>query len=155
MTEGEGSQLSVVDPVGVISRTAFFAELTTEHLGRLANAGRLVSFQRNESIYELGDTAQDFFILVEGVVRFTIGRGGRRTSAGEIIRCGDVFGWAALIQGAQRRVATAFCLTPSTVLAISGNVMLAMMDDDHTMGYYLMRQLNFLINGKLTSFAAG
>lgn len=155
MTDSEASQVSVIDPLGVVSRTAFFSDLVPEQLERLAQMGRLVSYERNESIYELGDAAEDFFVLVEGVVRFTIGLGGRRTSAGEIIRCGDVFGWSAMIQGAQRRLATAFCLAPSTVLALPGNQLLSLMEEDHTMGYRLMRQLNFHINGKLTSFVAG
>lgn len=155
VTTSESSQLSIIHPGEVMSRTSFFSDLAAEQLERLANSARVVSYKSNESIYELGDPAEDFFILVEGVVRFTIGLGGRRTSAGEIIRCGDVFGWAALIQGAQRRLATSFCLTSSTVLALSGNDMLSLMEEDHTMGYRLMRNLNFLINGKLTGFAAG
>ena len=100
VTTSESSQLSIIHPGEVMSRTSFFSDLAAEQLERLANSARVVSYKSNESIYELGDPAEDFFILVEGVVRFTIGLGGRRTSAGEIIRCGDVFGWAALIQGA-------------------------------------------------------
>lgn len=146
---------SGLDSIDILAQTAFFSGLSARQLSLVAKLCRPVSFPQECSIYNLGDQADDFYILVHGMVRFTIGLGGRSTSAGEIIRRGEVFGWAALIEGAQTRSATAFCLTPCTVLAINGNRLLELMEQDNTMGYRIMKQLNFLINGKLTAFAAG
>ncbi len=89
------------------------------------------------------------------MVRFTIGWGAREASAGEILRRGELFGWAALVEGAQRRIATSSCVTPCVALAIDGNGCLALMDRDNSMGYRVMKQLNLLITSTLTSFAAG
>jgi toluene monooxygenase system ferredoxin subunit len=88
-------------------------------------------------------------------VRFTLGVGGRETSAGEIIRPGDVFGWAALVEGTQRRIATAYCLTPCEVLALPGSRLLRLMEEDHSLGYCLMKQLAILLTRELKTFAAG
>ena len=40
----------------------------------------------------LGNPANDFYVLADGMVRFTLGLGKGATSAGEIIRRGQVFG---------------------------------------------------------------
>jgi toluene monooxygenase system ferredoxin subunit len=94
-------------------------------------------------------------VLVDGMVRFTIGLGSRQTHAGQILKRGEVFGWAALVETAPKRIASALAITPCTVLAINGNQLLILMNQDHTLGYRLMSQLNALITGNLTAFASG
>ena len=41
------------------------------------------------------------------------------------------------------------------MLAINGDQLTLMMDEDHGLGYRLMRELNELITGNLTAFASG
>jgi toluene monooxygenase system ferredoxin subunit len=138
-----------------LATSAFFADLTTDQLEALTPLFRVEEYPQGAKIYNLGDPASDFYVLVEGLVRFTLGRGGRQASAGEVIRSGEIFGWAAVVERAQRRIATAYCITPCKVLAINGNEFLKAMDQDHSIGYYIMKQLNFLITGELTSFVSG
>lgn len=139
----------------ILAHTAFFAELTPEQRERVARLVRVEEHPQDACIYRLGDLAGDFYILVDGMVRFTIGLGSRRTHAGQILRRGEVFGWAALVESAPKRIAAAQCITPCTVLAIAGNQLLILMDHDHTLGYRIMKQLNVLITGNLTAFASG
>ncbi len=151
----DNNRLYVADPTEIVSRTAFFSELNDGQLTRVAGICRPEAYAGDSPIYELGEPAEDFYILIDGMVRFSLGFGAMRTSAGEIIRCGEVFGWAALLNSGKRRLATAYCLSRSSVLAIKGDALLGLMDQDHTMGYKLMRQLNTLISSKLINFAAG
>lgn len=139
----------------VLRRTAFFRDLTPEQLHRVALLGRLEAYPEEAPIYTLSQSADDFYVLVDGMVRFTISLGARSTSAGQVLRSGEVFGWAALVDNAQKRIATALTITPCTVLAISGDQLTIMMDEDHALGYRLMRKLNELITGNLTAFASG
>ena len=78
---------------------------------------------------------------------------GRRI--GSQLRGGEIFGWAALVEGAQRRIATAYCMTPCRVLAAEGDQLIRAMERDHSMGYHVMKQLTLLITGELTAFASG
>ncbi|HET8609315.1 MAG TPA: cyclic nucleotide-binding domain-containing protein [Burkholderiales bacterium] len=139
----------------VLAGAWFFRELEPEQIGRIAALGRIERYPRNNAIYNLGDAAENFYVLFDGMVRFTIGLGSRQTSAGQILRRGEVFGWAALVGHAQKRIATSYCITPCTVVALNGNQLLDLMEHDHSVGYHLMKQLNVLITGNLTSFAAG
>ena len=113
------------------------------------------SYPQDTRIYMIGDEVDDFYVLAEGMVRFTLGFGKRETSAGEIIRRGDVFGWAALVDGYTRRIATAYCLTPCTVIALGGQPLHGLMESDSGLGYALMKKLAVLLTSELTTFAAG
>ncbi len=139
----------------VLRHTAFFRELSHAQLERIGLLCRFESYRQNASIYTLGQGADDLYVLLDGMVRFTIGMGSRSTQAGQVLKRGEVFGWAALVESAQTRIATALAITPCTVLAINGEQLTIMMDEDHTLGYRLMRQLNELITGNLTAFASG
>lgn len=139
----------------VLAQARFFSGLTRAQLDRVSAIARVERFPQDTRIYNLGDNADNFFVLADGMVRFTLGLGKRETSAGEIIRRGDVFGWAALIESAQKRIATAFCLTACEVIALDGNDLIALMENDHDIGYAIMKQLSVLLTSELTSFAAG
>ncbi len=142
-------------PVEVLGQARFFSGLTKPQLERVAGLGRARSFPADTRIYTVGDAVDDFYVLAEGMVRFTLGLGKRETSAGEIIRRGDVFGWAALVEGYSRRIATAYCLTPCTVVALDGAQLQALMESDHGLGYAVMKKLAVLLTSELTTFAAG
>ncbi len=139
----------------VLAQARFFSGLTPAQLERVAALARVERFPQDTRIYNLGDSADDFFVLADGMVRFTLGLGKRETSAGEIIRRGEVFGWAALIESAQKRIATALCLTACDVIALNGNQLIALMEGDNGLGYTVMKQLSVLLTSELTSFAAG
>ena len=139
----------------IVISTGFFAGLAPAQHERVAALGRLENYRQDSQIYNLGDAAADFYVLVDGMVRFSIGFGSRRTAAGQVLRRGEVFGWAALVEQAPRRIAAAYCITPCTVLAMSGDQLLLLMEADHSLGFRLMKQLNSLITGNLTAFASG
>ena len=141
--------------IGVLDQARFFSGLEPAQRARIAELSSMKSFGQDTSIYLVGDPVEDFYVLADGTVRFTLGLGKRETSAGEIIRRGDVFGWAALVEGHSQRIATAYCLTACEVVAISGARLLELMERDHSIGYPLMKALAALLTSELVAFAAG
>jgi len=144
-----------LDCGSVLGQARFFAGLSPAQLKRVAALGRMRSFPQDTRIYTIGDAVDYFYVLAEGMVRFTLGLGKRDTTAGDIIRRGDVFGWAPLVEGHTRRIATAYCLTACSVVAIDGSELVALMDAELGLGYALMKKLAVLLTSELTSFAAG
>ena len=141
---------------GVLAEARFFSGLTKAQLARVAALGQLRAFPQDTRIYTIGDAVDDFYVLADGMVRFTLGLGRRgEASAGDIIRRGDVFGWAPLVEGHARRIATAYCLTPCEVVAIEGRALNALMQSDPALGYALMKKLAVLLTSELVAFAAG
>ena len=142
-------------PAIILSQTGFFANLTTGQLERVAAISELQDCTEAQQLYRIGDPANRVYVLVRGMVRHSIGFAGRNARVGDILRRGEVFGWAALTPTCKVRLANASCLSPCRFLVIDGAGLMALMEQDHTLGYRLMTQLNRLITGTLTSFAGG
>ena len=140
--------------VDLLSQTEFFSALDRQRLQALASISHVQEYAEGVEIYNHGQPARFLYVLAEGLVQFAIGFGSR-TSAGDLLRRGNVFGWAALTPGVRQRIATAKCMTPCTVLALDGAECFRLMQADHTLGFHLMTRLNLLITGTLTAFVAG
>jgi len=143
------------DAASVLAEARFFSGLTDAQRAQVAALARVRTFPQDTRIYTIGDAVDDFYVLAEGMVRFTLGLGKRETSAGDIIRRGDVFGWAPLVEGQPRRIATAYCLTACAVVAIDGAGLMALMESEASLGYALMKKLAVLLTSELVAFAAG
>ncbi len=142
-------------PMTILSQTAFFGDLTPVQLDKVVAVTRVLDLAEGDLVYRFGERAQSVYVLVRGMVRFAVGFGERHTNAGDILRRGEVFGWAALTPSCNRRIATASCLTSCVLLEIDGSSLLELMESDHTMGYRLAIQLNQLVTGTLSTFAGG
>jgi CRP-like cAMP-binding protein len=139
----------------ILSQTDFFRALTPAQLDRVALLSEIQHCDEGQQVYRIGEPATSIYVLVQGMVRLAVGFGGRNASAGNVLRRGEVFGWAALTPSSNLRIATASCLTPCTFLLINGDSLIHLMEGDHTLGYRLMTKLNRLITGTLTAFAGG
>lgn len=139
----------------VLEQTRFFGDLTPPQLQRVAALGTLEQRAEGEVLYRTGEPARDMYVLVQGLVRMAVGYHGRSASGGDVLRRGEVFGWAALTPTCNLRVATASCLAPCVLLALNGERLLALMEQDHTIGYRLTTQLTRLITGTLSALAGG
>ena len=144
-----------LDVTRLLGEARFFSGLSRPQLERVAAIARMRSFPQDTRIYTVGDPVDDFYVLADGMLRFTLGLGKRDTSAGDIIRRGEVFGWAPLVEGQPRRIATAYCLTPCEVVALDGGALMSLMEGDASIGYALMKKLAVLLTSELVAFAAG
>ena len=124
------------------------ADAVIEKLDALA---RREEFEAATSLYKIGDPTDDLYILDAGRVEFVIGREGRTTPAGFMLRKGEVFGWAALLEDHPRRIARAACLEKSTLSRLNGKEVLKVLSEEPAAGYVVMRQLSALIAKHLGS----
>ena len=141
--------------VAILSETNFFRGLTPVQLDAVAELTQFHACAEAEQLYRIGQPAPAVYVLVAGTVRLSVGFGERNACAGDILRRGDLFGWAAMTPRCNLRIATAVCLTACTFLPIDGAGLVRLMDSDHSLGYRLMCRLNDLISGTLTAFAGG
>jgi len=122
-----------------------FAGASAATLAKLAALARREEYDQGAVIYSVGDPADDFFVLDSGRVEFRIGRDERTSPAGFMLRKGEVFGWAALLDSHPRRIADARSVERSTVLRIDGKQTLAALGADPASGYLVMKRLSALI----------
>jgi CRP-like cAMP-binding protein len=139
----------------VLAQARFFTGLDKAQLERVAALGSTCSFEADTRIYTVGDAVDKFYVLADGMVRFTLGLSKRDTAAGDIIRRGDVFGWAALVEGHTQRIATAYCLTACEVVALDGTALTRLMESDARIGFGVMKKLAVLLTSELVALASG
>ena len=128
-----------------------FADISPDTRDRLEKLTRREEFERGSILYDLGDLTDDLYILESGRVEFELGRDDRTSAAGFILRKGEVFGWAALLEHQPLRIAKAVCVENSTLLRLNGEEAVAVLASDPDSGYLVMRQLATLITKHFTS----
>jgi toluene monooxygenase system ferredoxin subunit len=122
-----------------------FNGLAAGTIDALTALAKRESYGPGEVLYRPGDPAEDFFVLDAGRIEFLVGRGERTAPDGFMLKKGEVFGWAALLDGYPARIASARCLEQSSVLRINGKAALKVLEADSGSGYLVMRRLAGLI----------
>ena len=144
----------MINVIPTLKRCEVFVGLDDTDLQKI---GQLQSWQRKtyssgDYLFRQDNMAKEFFILEEGEVNLllTIGTD-TSNNATEIpvdnITIGDVFGWSSLV-APHALTMSAICVKPSTVLSVSGADLIALFDQDHTLGYEVMKGLVRVIGSR-------
>jgi len=153
----EGYQVEIDDgeifvrPDNALKMAELFSDITPATRDKLELLTRREEYQSGSVLYDLGDLTDDLYILETGRVEFELGRDDRTSAAGFILRKGEVFGWAALLENQPIRIAKAVCVEDSTLLRLNGEEAVEVLAEDPASGYLVMRQLATLITKHFTS----
>ena len=142
---GESSALDVGE---------LFNGIAPKTLEALAAIAKREAFDEGSVIYNIGDPANDVFVLESGRVEFLMGRGEKKDPAGFMLKKGELIGWAALLESHPQRIASAKALEKSTLLRINGKDALKILEADPASGYTVMRRLSGLVARFLTPAGA-
>ena len=148
--EHEGGDIFVLQ-ASALKVSELFKGASDAVIARLDALARREVHGSLSTLYDLGDAADDLYILESGRVEFVIGREDRTSLAGFMLRKGEVFGWAALLEDQPKRIAKASCIEQSTLLRLNGAEVLRVLADEPASGYAVMRQLSALITKHLRS----
>jgi toluene monooxygenase system ferredoxin subunit len=152
--EREGDELYLGGQSTALDVGELFNGLAAGTLEKLTALARRESHPAGAVLYRPGDPAEDFFVLDSGRIEFLLGRGDRAAPGGFMLKKGEVFGWAALLEGTPSRIASARCLEESSVLRINGRSALRVLEGDPAAGFTVMRRLAALIARYLASSGA-
>jgi toluene monooxygenase system ferredoxin subunit len=133
------------DATSALDVGELFNDIAPQTIKSLVTLARRETYQPGAMLYRPGDPAEDFFVLDSGRVEFLVGRGEHIAPGGFILRKGEVFGWAALLDGYPARIASARCLEESALLRINGKAALGVLERDPAAGFVVMRRLAALI----------
>ena len=141
----EGDALYLGPQPSALDVGQLFHGLAAPTLEKLSTLARSETHPGGKVLYGPGDPAEDIYVLDSGRVEFTIGRGERAAPDGFMLKKGETFGWAALLEGYPQRIAGARCLEESTVLRINGKAAIGVLESDPSAGFTVMRRLSALI----------
>ena len=134
-----------------LSQAELFQGLSAAALDAIAALSRTHDYEEGESVYRFGDDALDVYVLVNGRARFSLGVGNRPGEGHSVFTSRMVIGWAALVTDQPRRIATAACLDPTRLLAISGKELLDVLEANPADGFIVMKRLAAMITRNFMS----
>jgi ABC-type nitrate/sulfonate/bicarbonate transport system permease component len=119
-------------------------------LRQIAALGRRMSCDSGTLIYDVGDTADDIYIIVSGKVQHTLEPGVNARRPVQTLGEGDVFGWAALLEKYPHRLAKAVTLDATDIFRINGDELLRIFESDPDTGDVVMSRFATMITRDYT-----
>jgi len=103
------------ESVMFLTKSDFFKDLRQEAIHEISEIAVEESHDAGGRLFSPGDPANDFYLLMEGTVRISIGK----TNHKEYIvqNLGEAFGWSSVV-GNDTYTAEATCMAPTRLLRI-------------------------------------
>jgi CRP-like cAMP-binding protein len=135
----------MADIVQIIQRIPWFVELDQVQQWRLAQIARIRNLHEGDVLFNEGDSDNCLYILLNGEVVIenrvpTYGNISIYTASPL-----DIIGWSAVTSIVRQRTATARATQPGRVLCFDGQLLLQTCDEDHGLGYVIMRRISNLV----------
>jgi CRP-like cAMP-binding protein len=127
----------------------WFAELKDEHFDKLLSIASLRSVAANVRLFSEGDPQDFLYVLLKGRIAIDLhdlSRGRLRLATVEPI---DVFGWSSVTPVVRQRTASATTVLPCELIALDADELRRLCDEDHDLGYVVMRRLMNVIAARL------
>lgn len=135
----------------LLRRAMPFQMVSDDLLRGIAGLARLRSYARGDAIYDYGDQADDIHIVASGVVQHTLKAEGDQPGLERAMRSGDVFGWAAVLDGQRRRLARTVCLERTEVIQINGDALMALISQSPASGDVIMSRFATMITKEFSA----
>ncbi|MBW8905589.1 MAG: ABC transporter permease subunit [Betaproteobacteria bacterium] len=133
------------DAIAVLREATPFGEASPVVLSRIAALARPARYAAGERIYTAGDAADDIFIVASGRADHVFEpEVGAREPLKRVTR-GGVFGWAGLLLGQTRRLATVTAVEPTEVLRIDTEALVALLESQPQEGGQVMARFAAMI----------
>ncbi len=122
----------------IIQKADLFKDLSPEIVNEISKIMTEESYEPGKLIFEAGTPAENFYILVGGMVRLFIGKKSEISYTVNVE--GEAFGWTGLVD---RLVytATAECAAPSTIMKIENRNLNKIFDKDPASGMMFYKRL--------------
>jgi ABC-type nitrate/sulfonate/bicarbonate transport system permease component/CRP-like cAMP-binding protein len=138
------------ETLAVLREATPFADASDALLARIAAIARPARFAPGTRIYAAGDAADDIFVVVAGRADHVFGPEiGAREPLKRVTR-GGVFGWAGLLLGQTRRLASVTAAEPTEVLRIDTEALVAVLQSEPLEGAHVMERFASMIQREFT-----
>ena len=132
-----------------LQKISWFRELKPEHLQKVVAMSHLRKVAAGEILFREGDSEDYLYIVVDGRIALNIfvpHRGKIRISTAEPL---DVFGWSSVTPSVRQRTAGAAAVMESLVIAVDAEKLRQACEEDHDLGYIVMRRLANIVASRL------
>ena len=138
------------DMLHIFKRTMPFQVVSDPMLRKIAARSWRASYDAGALLYDVGDKADDIFIIVSGKVEHALEPGVKARRPVLSLGPGDVFGWAALLEKYPARLAKAVCIEPVEIIRINGEELLRVLESEPDTGDVVMSRFATMITRDYT-----
>jgi CRP-like cAMP-binding protein len=129
-----------------IQQSDLFWGMKRDFVKEVMNIGKKESYHKGDFLFHEGDPAANFYILIKGQVKLTIGETGQMVYT--VDRAGEAFGWSSLIE---RDVysASGECQQETLLQKFDSRALLKLVEGDPVNGLIFIKRLAGLIGNRL------
>ncbi len=144
---GEG-----MDSTSALLRRAMpFQVVSDKLLKEIAKLAHWRSYARGDLIYDRGDGADDVYLVSSGSVQHVLKASEDSAPIDKVMRSGDVFGWAAVLEGQRIRLAKTVSLERTQVLHINGEELMRVISRTPATGDVIMSRFATMITREFSA----
>ena len=133
---------------GIVSEHPFFTGLEERHIQLIVGCAKNVRFDEGEIVFHEGDPAEQFYFIREGLVAVELMIPQRGFATLQTVSEGEVLGWSWLLAPYRWRFG-ARTLQPTRALAFDGKCLRGKCEDDHDLGYELLKRFTNVVTERL------
>lgn len=135
--------------ISILQTIPWFQELEPAIFDKIARICEAVSCEAGYYLFREGDKEDYLYIVAEGRVALEIhvpGRGKMRIYTAEAM---DIVGWSSITPIVRQRTASARVVLPSRLIRMQASLLYKLCDEDHDLGYVVMRRLSNVVASRL------
>ena len=132
----------------ILADHPFFAGLSKRHLEILSGCASNVVFEEGHIIFREGEEANQFYLIREGKVALEVHAAGVGTIIIQTLNAGDILGWSWLVPP-YRWHFDARANEPTRAIALNGECLRGKCEQDHDLGYELLKRFAEIITQRL------
>jgi len=130
--------LETLEPI--IRQHPFLQGLEPQYLKLIVGCASNMRFKADQLLFHEGEEANQFYMIREGKVALEIPAAPRPIVI-QTVREGDVLGWSWLVPPYRWRF-DARALDPTRAIALDGKCLRTKSEEDHNLGYELMKRFS-------------
>ena len=123
----------------LIAASPVFATLAPEHLALISGCAVNEHFPAGAQMFREGDPADRFYLIRSGAIALELQAPGQGTLVIETLHDGEVVGWSWLFEPYRWQL-DGRTMEPSELIAFDGACLRGKVEQDHELGYQLMKR---------------
>jgi CRP-like cAMP-binding protein len=137
------------DAIQELQKIPWFQELQPEHVKRLASITEIRDVKAGDVLFREGDIEDYVYVVLDGRIALDLRVPHRGRVRFYTVERWDIFGWSGATPEVRQRTAGASAVMESRVARLNASAMRRMCDDDHDLGYQVMKRLVKVVAGRL------
>lgn len=134
--------------IGLLKRSDLFCGLAEEDIRQLIAIGRSATYNANQTIIREGEPSDELYIIQKGMVEVAVPHGTVPDVPGPpeatpVVRLGEgqIFGEMGLVDRGGRSATVRAVVDGTTVFILPRDAFYCLCDQNHTIGYTVMRNI--------------